>query len=166
MSLNVRRKFIELVIHKLAIAREKNFKPGWSAYEVMREIAENAEFNGIYFSELQYLARRLGYRPKWAEYRYDALDSHLRLGLFPGHTEQTQSKSRRRAKSSRSAYADPLGDALTFFGLNRPYNERELKVAYRSLAIKYHPDTGGSHEQFLTLQTHYEVLQRHVAIGV
>ena len=43
-------------------------------------------------------------------------------------------------------------------GLNKNATRTEIKSAYRLLAKKYHPDTGGDNEKFLTLQLAWETL--------
>ena len=41
---------------------------------------------------------------------------------------------------------------------NRDATKNELKAAYRTLAKRYHPDTGGNNEKFLTIQIAWETL--------
>ena len=43
-------------------------------------------------------------------------------------------------------------------GLKKNANKAEIKSAYRLLAKKYHPDTGGDNEKFLDLQLAWETL--------
>jgi len=43
-------------------------------------------------------------------------------------------------------------------GLNKNASKEEIKSAYRFLAKKYHPDTGGDNEKFLDLQLAWETL--------
>ena len=43
-------------------------------------------------------------------------------------------------------------------GLKKNATRMEIKSAYRLLAKKYHPDTGGDNEQFLALQLAWETL--------
>ena len=43
-------------------------------------------------------------------------------------------------------------------GVNEKATKNELKAAYRTLAKKYHPDTGGNNEKFLTIQIAWETL--------
>lgn len=161
MSLPVRRKFLELVIHKLAIARALEYKLGWVWHEVRRELFEGNDFEGFYYSELAYLARRLGYRPRWAHFAYSSLPDECQLGADPSQGKKHSSDGRWDEAKDTRFYDDPLQAALSFFNLERHFTASQLKSVYRSLALRYHPDTGGSHETFLTLQAHYEILARH-----
>ena len=43
-------------------------------------------------------------------------------------------------------------------GLKKNATRNEIKSAYRLLAKKYHPDTGGDNEKFLALQLAWETL--------
>ena len=43
-------------------------------------------------------------------------------------------------------------------GLKQNATRNEIKSAYRLLAKKYHPDTGGDNEKFLALQLAWETL--------
>jgi DnaJ-class molecular chaperone len=49
-------------------------------------------------------------------------------------------------------------DYYKILGLSRGASADEIKKAYRSLAMKHHPDRGGSEEQFKDIATAYEVL--------
>ena len=51
-----------------------------------------------------------------------------------------------------------IKDFYTQLGLNKNANRNEIKSAYRLLAKKYHPDTGGDNEKFLSLQLAWETL--------
>lgn len=49
-------------------------------------------------------------------------------------------------------------DYYKILGLSRGASDEEIKKAYRTLAMKHHPDRGGSEEQFKDIATAYEVL--------
>jgi len=51
-----------------------------------------------------------------------------------------------------------MKDFYTQLGLKKNATKTEIKSAYRLLAKKYHPDTGGDNEKFLTLQLAWETL--------
>jgi len=44
---------------------------------------------------------------------------------------------------------------FTALGLRWPTTEAAVRLAYRRLALERHPDTGGSHDDFLELHRHY-----------
>jgi hypothetical protein len=161
MAAPVRRTFLELVIHKLALARELNYKPGWVWHEIKRELCEGSELEGVYRSELAYLARRLGYRPRWVHFAYTNLEERFQLGAEPDKGTRGGARGKWEAEKEPHFSGDPLQAALNFFNLDRCYSLPQLKSVYRSLAIRYHPDTGGTHDSFLILQQHYEILKRH-----
>ena len=56
-----------------------------------------------------------------------------------------------RSSSSPSSYYEILG-------ISKTANEKEIKKAYRSLALKHHPDKGGKEETFKEISKAYEVL--------
>lgn len=49
-------------------------------------------------------------------------------------------------------------DYYKILGLSRGASDEDIKKAYRTLAMKHHPDRGGSEEQFKDIATAYEVL--------
>lgn len=50
--------------------------------------------------------------------------------------------------------------ALAILGVKEGYSVSELKAAYLKKAKVFHPDTGGTHEEFLKLQQAYEYLSK------
>lgn len=49
-------------------------------------------------------------------------------------------------------------DHYSTLGINRGANSEEIKKAYRSLAMKHHPDRGGDQVQFQKIQEAYDTL--------
>jgi DnaJ-class molecular chaperone len=49
-------------------------------------------------------------------------------------------------------------DYYSTLGLKRGASEAEIKKAYRSMAMKHHPDRGGDEKKFKEISTAYEVL--------
>jgi hypothetical protein len=46
--------------------------------------------------------------------------------------------------------------SIAAFGLRMPCTEEDLKRAYRSLVMQFHPDHGGDERRFLLLQANFE----------
>lgn len=49
-------------------------------------------------------------------------------------------------------------DYYNILGLNRNASEAEIKKAYRSMAMKHHPDRGGDEKKFKEISAAYEIL--------
>lgn len=65
--------------------------------------------------------------------------------------------------SRRSGMAAPSRDVDTTklyetLGVDKSANEKEIKKAYRKLAVKHHPDKGGDEHKFKEISAAYEVL--------
>lgn len=51
-----------------------------------------------------------------------------------------------------------MDDYYSILGIDRNATEKEIKDAYRKLAMKHHPDRGGNEEEFKKINAAYEVL--------
>lgn len=51
---------------------------------------------------------------------------------------------------------------MSLFAIKQPFTEIQLKAEYRKLCKRYHPDTGGSAEQFKALNSEYEALKKQI----
>jgi hypothetical protein len=58
------------------------------------------------------------------------------------------------------SYFTNRSQALAVLGVNEGYSLTQLKAAYFKKAKQSHPDTGGTHEEFLKLQQAYEYLSK------
>lgn len=47
---------------------------------------------------------------------------------------------------------------INYFGFKKPFTEPELKSRFRELAMKVHPDKGGSKEEFVKCKSYYDTL--------
>ena len=52
-----------------------------------------------------------------------------------------------------------LENAYNFFGLNRTSSTSEIKTVYRKFCKKYHPDKGGSNDEFVKGQVNHAVIR-------
>lgn len=50
-------------------------------------------------------------------------------------------------------------EALQLLSITPPYDEKQLKSAYRKAALLHHPDKGGSKETFIKVSDAYELLK-------
>ena len=53
-------------------------------------------------------------------------------------------------------------DCMEFLELLPPYTAEDVNKAYKALSLKYHPDRGGSTEQFMKLQKAHDQAQEYV----
>ena len=51
-----------------------------------------------------------------------------------------------------------MSDLYKTLDINKNASDADIKKAYRKMAMKYHPDKGGSDEQFKTISEAYEIL--------
>lgn len=54
-------------------------------------------------------------------------------------------------------------ECLKVLGLTKDATVEDVKRAYHELALKEHPDTGGTHEGFLKLKEHYQTALKMVS---
>jgi curved DNA-binding protein CbpA len=57
-----------------------------------------------------------------------------------------------------------LEEILQIFGINKNYTEKELKLSYKKLALKYHPDRGGDINKFKLITQFYEKLSENLLL--
>jgi len=125
-------------------------------------------------------AHRAGYYDKWGEFRVRVWDIEIasnkrheaRKAEYAGLSEE-EIMRRIREEFIRdqarfyNSITMPTGDlqaALKRLGLGSGPDEAEARRAYRRLAMKVHPDVGGSHDDFVQLQQDYETVLASCAI--
>lgn len=57
-------------------------------------------------------------------------------------------------------------DAMYILGVKVPFTAKEAKRKYRYLAVKLHPDKGGSHDDMIELNNAYEICSKGIAMPV
>lgn len=82
------------------------------------------------------------------------------LPCIPWQVDRNENKS---SSSTGTARARNGGDGCHYYtlGVDALSSERQIKVAYRKLALKFHPDKNkevGAEEQFKTITSAYSVL--------
>lgn len=67
-------------------------------------------------------------------------------------------KGKAQLEKDREEYnRKPTPECLRVFELTREATVEDVEKAYRKMALKHHPDTGGSHAAFLRLTNHYHM---------
>ena len=51
-----------------------------------------------------------------------------------------------------------MKDLYEVLGISRNADDREIKRAYRKMAVQHHPDKGGDEQKFKELSEAYEIL--------
>lgn len=51
-----------------------------------------------------------------------------------------------------------LEKAYRYFGLEQSATNAEIERKHRELARRFHPDQGGTHDEFIRLQSHYSII--------
>lgn len=135
--------------------------PEWAA--VYRLDRQSIDTTGLYFPDREVwiardekVARRL-----YEEYR----DEQFRLEQERERREAEQREYDRQhqfdwideAFAKLKSAAEPYAAALKFFGLDRTATAADVNRAYRTLALKAHPDAGGDGGAFRILQAQYEL---------
>lgn len=74
--------------------------------------------------------------------------------------ERTKEEKLKDRLKYRDISASEFNASLEFFNIKKlPIKERELKKIYRENAKKYHPDSGGSSEDFTAFQKYYDIIK-------
>ena len=81
-------------------------------------------------------------------------------GARPAEVEVSDEIRIIEALEEFNRYDSSIPDALPQNRTERSDLRTKLPAVFRKQALKLHPDKGGTEEQFITLQNHYEVLQK------
>lgn len=130
----MKRNFLTELYYLRTIQMQMGYQPGW----VYHQLKESFDLT---LPELKTIGKVLGYKAGWATYKWKTLQRER--GEFV----------------SQSHHLDYLQTALRLLGLKLPFTKEELKSAYRKKALQVHPDTGGSHELFFSVNDAYNSLK-------
>lgn len=123
-------------------------------------------FNGMGRPEIEAFMKDAvtGHRPTWKredhianyyEQLHDALNDFLGAPRGAG-----------KPKKPEIALNSKLREALAAFNIEYPYSEQELKICYRGLVKKFHPDANkgnkNAEEKFKEITTAYLLLREHL----
>lgn len=95
-------------------------------------------------------------------------DYYLDLTNLKGTTEQQVADlldsfwQRFHFGTSAQPSASELKASLNYFGLIEEPTLTDLKILFKRECANCHPDKGGSHEDFVKLKHHYEVIKRAI----
>jgi len=115
----------------LETQRRKGYQRGWVWQQISGTLAPFSE------PELQYIAATLGYKSGWVWY---------------------QLKSQQQSQPVYQPLSQ-LQESLNLLELDITFTLEELKRSYRTKALRLHPDKGGSHESFVSLNEAYKYLR-------
>lgn len=81
--------------------------------------------------------------------------------------QRQEIKMKKKGLTSTPKYPQEVAEALAFFNVNgfpmeNEIEEAELKNAKKELAWVFHPDKGGTHQESVELNSHYDVLLRYI----
>lgn len=87
---------------------------------------------------------------------------HTLLLTLANLSNEEQIKQTKKKESSTTEFK--LEEILQIFGINKNYTEKELKLSYKKLALKYHPDRGGDINKFKLITQFYEKLSENLLL--
>ena len=155
--MNVTPEFAELVEELLEQAELRGYRKGWVYYRMIELWGELGQMDW-HIHDLEWLAQKLGYRKGWATHKFYELNEEKIRQEEARRAEQYRrdnQRARQQQKRQRgpSSYRERLARALEMAGI--PFelwpisDSKEFKTYIRRASLKYHPDTGGSHDAFL-----------------
>ena len=141
---------------------------------VRKNIEEANKFKAYRFVDGELIAYLINHHAFKAYEKFESLPlkvqrqhSHLlteiKLLLSAAESRKRGQSNNRRSSSSSSSKKRSKGyprNAYKVLGLTHPSTLAEAKSAYRKLAMKYHPDKGGTKEQFGQVKKAYEVVEQ------
>ncbi len=138
-----------------------DYSDGW-AFHKIREVHGYAEPGSVSATIKKYKLEWLSYfEQRWGvseqQEKQQEYKEHKQYKERRKYQEQKTSDSRQRQhRSTASTFAHQA--YLQLLGLTLPFTMKELKSAYRRMALQVHPDAGGSAEAFRQVHHAYQTL--------
>ena len=126
------------------------YRPSW----VYRQLKDDFELE---IHHLEAIAHELNFKPGWVYHKWQELQEERAEAAQKQYTQDTHTEPVNTTPSS------PAEQALDLFGLRVPFSLRDLKASYRQMALKTHPDAGGSPAKFQAVSDSYNLLQSLIA---
>jgi hypothetical protein len=155
---------MELGTYKAPKSREALDQYDWYCLEHIRQHNEKWNyFAGLGEGEIEYFIRDsvTGHRPTWSR------ESRVREQYYKLHDALYEFLSgTRKAAPPTPPLNGKLRKALATMDIEYPYTEQELKMQYRSMVKKHHPDMNKgdkkSEEIFKQVTAAYNLLSQHI----
>jgi len=159
-------------VHRAPKSRQKLNEYYWFCLNHVREYNKSWDFYaGMNQTEIESQVRQdiVGHRPTWPLGRWGAHQSRaFKADFFPDDVAQTlngeKAKAHRQQRNDRAKAASSAEDqALAVLELIGPISFDEVKVRYKALVKKLHPDANGgdkvAEEQLKLVNQAYSTLK-------
>jgi hypothetical protein len=162
----------EAGVHRAPKSRQRLNEYYWFCLDHVREYNKSWDFYaGMNQTEIESQVRQdiVGHRPTWPLGRWGASRARaFKVDFFPDDVAQTlngeKAKAHRQQRSERAKAASSAEDqALAVLDLTGPISFDEVKIRYKSLVKKLHPDANGgdkaAEEQLKLVNQAYSTLK-------
>ncbi len=140
------------------------YSSGW-AFHKIRDVHGYAEPSSIAATIKKHQIQWLCYfEQRWGIFeqqeKQQEYKQHKQYQERKQYKQQKTSDSRNKSKGQHSSTASTFAHQayLQLLGLTLPFTMKELKTAYRRMALQAHPDAGGSAEAFRQVHNAYQTL--------
>lgn len=136
------------------------YSKSWAVHKV-RDFHGLANSNNIYLTITAHKYEWLSYfEQRWGNEEEESQQQERER--YQQQYEQQKQQKQQRQNSSKQHHSKASGFVhhthLKLLGLTFPFTWKELKKAYRQMALQAHPDTGGTSEAFRQIHHAYETL--------
>ncbi len=123
----------------------------YAPYSPSAGYAVFSEYGGQFGPSVGYV----GYVRYAPGYGYTGFAGRVAYGGYAGSTEAAGA-----TPAPETGAPQELADAYRTLGLEPGAPHHEVKAAYRTLAQRHHPDTGGDTETMIRINTAYDIIRR------